>query len=302
MRNGRAKALISNTVIFAVGNALTKLIQLVLMPLYTTFMTVGDYGVAELVNNMSDLLYPLLCLCIFESVFRFAMERDVDKGSLLVGAIGLLVAMTPIGFLVAFVAYAVFAYEQAWACLLLVVAVSARTILAQFARGVGEVRRFAVSGVLNTLALLAFTIVFIVFFGWGVPGYIAALILGNIGSSLYIAASCRLWRFVGSRPDKSLLLRMLTYSLPLLPNTLAWWFMNIFGRYAILIFQGPVSAGLYTAASKLPSLVNFLSTIFQQAWQISAAQELDSKDGVQVLLQGLRPLRGIPLLWLLGAR
>ena len=85
MRNGRAKALISNTVIFAVGNALTKLIQLVLMPLYTTFMTVGDYGVAELVNNMSDLLYPLLCLCIFESVFRFAMERDVDKGSLLAG-------------------------------------------------------------------------------------------------------------------------------------------------------------------------------------------------------------------------
>ncbi len=281
MRNGRAKALISNTVIFAVGNALTKLIQLVLMPLYTTFMTVGDYGVAELVNNMSDLLYPLLCLCVFESVFRFAMERDVDKGSLLVGAIGVLVAMTPIGFLVAFVAYAVFAYEQAWACLLLVVAVSARTILAQFARGVGEVRRFAVSGVLNTLALLAFTIVFIVFFGWGVPGYIAALILGNIGSSLYIAVSCRLWRFVGSRPDKSLLLRMLTYSLPLLPNTLAWWFMNIFGRYAILIFQGPVSAGLYTAASKLPSLVNFLSTIFQQAWQISAAQELDSEDGVR---------------------
>ena len=56
--------------------------------------------------------------------------------------------------------------------------------------------------------------------------------------------------------------------------------MNIFGRYVLLFFQGPVAAGMYTAASKLPSLMNFLSTIFQQAWQISAAQELESKDGV----------------------
>lgn len=281
MRAGRAKTLISNTVIFAVGNALTKLIQLVLMPLYTTCMTVGDYGVAELVNNMSDLLYPLLCLCIFESVFRFAMERDIDKGDLLAGAIGVLITMTPIGFLAAFIAYTVFSYEQAWACLILVIAVSTRTVFAQFARGTGEVKRFAISGVLNTLILLAFTIIFVVCLRWSIPGYIAALILGNVGSSLYIIASCRLWQFSGSHPDRHLLRKMLSYSLPLLPNTLAWWFMNIFGRYVLLIFQGPVLAGLYTAASKLPSLVNFLSTIFQQAWQISAAQELDSEDGVK---------------------
>lgn len=281
MQNGRARTLISNTAIFAVGNALTKLIQLVLMPLYTTYMTVGDYGIAELVNNMSELLYPLLCLCIFESVFRFAMERDIDKGNLLAGAVGVLFIMLPIGFLIALIAYIVFSYEQAWVCLLLVIAVSTRTIFAQFARGSGEIKKFAISGVLNALLLLLFTVVFVACLHWSIIGYIAALILGNIGSCLYIIVTCRLWRFASSRLDRHLLRKMLSYSLPLLPNTLAWWFMNIFGRYVLLIFQGPISAGLYTAASKLPSLVNFLSTIFQQAWQISAAQELNSKDGVK---------------------
>lgn len=281
MQNGRARTLIFNTAVFAVGNALTKLIQLILMPLYTTYMTVGDYGIAELVNNMSELFYPLLCLCIFEAVFRFAMEKDIDKGHLLAGAVGVLFIMLPVGFLIALIAYTVFSYEQAWVCLLLVITVSVRTIFAQFARGSGEVKKFAISGVLNALLLLAFTVIFVVCLHWSIIGYITALILSNIGSCLYIIVTCQLWKFVSARPDRHLLRKMLSYSLPLLPNTLAWWFMNIFGRYVLLICQGPISAGLYTAASKLPSLVNFLSTIFQQAWQISAAQELDSKDSVK---------------------
>ena len=280
MVQGRAKALMSNTIVFAVGNALTKLIQLVLMPLYTTYMTVGEYGTAELVNNLSDLLYPILCLCTFESVFRFAMERDVDKGELLAGALGLLALTIPVGCVVAAIAFWGFSYDLAWGCLALVVAVGVRTTLAQFARGAGKVKAFALSGVLNTFLLLAFSIGFLALLHLGIVGYIGALLLGNAGSAVYLVFVCRLWRYAGSRPRKALVRRMLAYSLPLLPNSLAWWLMNIFGRYVLLFFQGATAAGLYIAASKLPSLVNFLSTIFQQAWQISAAQELGSEDGI----------------------
>ena len=280
MPRGRAGTLISNTLVFAFGNALTKMIQLVLMPLYTTFMSVEEYGVAELVNNMSELLYPLMCLCIFEAAFRFAMDRDIDKSDLFAGALSLLLIMTPLGAVVASVAFFLFSYDLSWVCFALVISVSLRTILAQFARGIGDTRRFAASGVLNTMLLLAFNVAFLVALDLRVLGYICALILSNVGSALYIFLSCQLWRFSKGRPTRNLLRKMLAYSLPLLPNTLAWWFMNIFGRYVLLFSQGPVAAGMYTAASKLPSLVNFLSTIFQQAWQISAAQELESKDGI----------------------
>lgn len=80
---GKYRSLASNTLIFTIGNALVKLIQLLLLPLYTSYMATSDYGVAELVNNLSDFLYPLFCLAIYESVFRFLMEKDAPKEELL---------------------------------------------------------------------------------------------------------------------------------------------------------------------------------------------------------------------------
>lgn len=274
---GKFRSLASNTLVFTIGNALVKLIQLLLLPLYTSYMVTADYGVAELVNNLSDFLYPLLCVAIYEAVFRFLMEKDASKEELLGGGLLVLFVTIPVGAIVSEIAFKVFSYEHAWDCYSLVVAVSVRMLLAQFARGSGEVVRFAASGVLNALFLLAFDIIFLVVFNGGVRGYVLALVLGNFCSACYLFVSCKIWRYIGKLPSRHLLKRMLVYSLPMLPNQLAWWFLNIFGRYVILAFQGPVAAGIYTAASKFPSMVNFMSSIFRQAWQISAAREMDDE-------------------------
>ena len=64
------KQLLSDTVVFGVGNALMKLVQFCLMPIYTAYMTTEQYGVGELINNLNELLYPLACLAIYDAVFR----------------------------------------------------------------------------------------------------------------------------------------------------------------------------------------------------------------------------------------
>ena len=47
------KQLLSDTVVFGVGNALMKLVQFCLMPIYTAYMTTEQYGVGELINNLN---------------------------------------------------------------------------------------------------------------------------------------------------------------------------------------------------------------------------------------------------------
>ncbi len=39
-----------------------------------------------------------------------------------------------------------------------------------------------------------------------------------------------------------------------------------------------MAAGLFTAASKMPALVNIVASVFQQAWQYSTAREINSPD------------------------
>ena len=49
-------------------------------------------------------------------------------------------------------------------------------------------------------------------------------------------------------------------------------------RYILMLFWNAGVVGLYTAASKLPAMINLVSSIFQQAWQYSTAKEIESED------------------------
>ena len=66
---------------------------------------------------------------------------------------------------------------------------------------------------------------------------------------------------------------MLTYSFPLIPNMLSWWFTNVSSRYIVMLYCGMGVAGSFSAASRLPAMVNILSSVFQQAWQLSSVRE-----------------------------
>ena len=73
---------------------------------------------------------------------------------------------------------------------------------------------------------------------------------------------------------------MVRFSIPLIPNTMFWWITNLSDRYLIgyLMEDGTRHTGIYAAASKLPNFVTLVSTIFMQAWQLSAIQEYHTKD------------------------
>ena len=81
--NKKFKSLFSDTLIFAVGNILTKLILFVLMPIYTSAMTTSEYGTGELIYNTVELTLPIVTLCLYEAVFRFSIDIESDHKKLL---------------------------------------------------------------------------------------------------------------------------------------------------------------------------------------------------------------------------
>ncbi len=276
----RYKKLFSDTIIFAIGNFLVKLFQFLLMPLYTSAMTTSEYGVAELLNNTTELLYPIITLGIYEAVFRFVLDKDSDHRQLLSN--GLAISFLGIGFtfLVALAVQQFIHYEYLYYLLLVLFSMSLRMVVAQYARGVGRVVSFSISGVVNVLGLFLSNVILLTVCHAGVYGYLISLAVGNFLSILYLFLSCRMWRdLTKPRFGDGTIKQMLLYSLPLIPNMLSWWITNLSGRYIVLFFCGAGMAGMFAAASKLPSIVNMVASIFQQAWQISSAQALGDKTG-----------------------
>ena len=117
------------------------------------------------------------------------------------------------------------------------------------------------------------------YFHLGLNGYFWSLILGNLIGCIVYFIWGRYYRYISYRlVDKALLKRMLLYCIPMIPNALFWWANSSINRYFLTAMVSVSAVGLFAAASKIPSMLNMVTSIFQQAWSVSAIQEYQSEE------------------------
>ncbi|MGX7150929.1 lipopolysaccharide biosynthesis protein [Enterococcus ureasiticus] len=273
--------LISNSIIFTIGNFGSKLLLILLVPLYTYSLTPTEYGSVDLLMTTVSLLLPIVSLNIFDGVIRFVMDKNESKEKVFTNSVFLLFIMaiaSSLGIICLSFLFPLsnhFWYYLYWILILQAL----QTTFAQFARGIDKIKVYALSGVLLTFVTAVLNIILLVIFKMGIQGYLISLVLANIITIIYIACVLKIWSFIHfNKLDKELIRRLLIYSLPLIPNAIMWWLMNASSRYFVVFFIGSSANGLLAVANKIPSLVSLLNTIFMQAWQMSAIEEFDSED------------------------
>ncbi|PKY74081.1 hypothetical protein CYJ23_10850 [Actinomyces oris] len=271
--------LLGNTLVFALGGLAIKAVSLVLMPLYTTALTAGEYGTAELLNSAIEIVLPLLSAGVVEALYRFSIDDDVPKDELFAGSLVVLGGGVVCAGVACALGRVLWNMEHAGSFFVLFCSVCVFKATTQLARGLGHVRRFVAYGLINALAMVVSTYLLLVRAHLGVEGYLWSFTIGYLVGGLVAFLGSAEYRLLAPfRVDRDLLRRMLVYSLPLVPNLLSWWLVSVSGRYVVLWGSGVVAAGLFTAASKMPALVNIVASVFQQAWQYSTAREIDSPD------------------------
>lgn len=277
------KSLAQNIVLFAVNSVATKLIAFVLVPLYTYYLSEGEYGITDMSLTVITLMVPLATLSISDAVLRFVIDdskntdRYVTAGlAIVLVSFAIVTVMLPLldlgifgglgdyklWFLAAYASNAMLTYQS------------------NVARALDQVRIIPFAAGISSLATLIGAFVFIAQLRLGVEGYFIATILGGVcGSLVYEALGKHRDHLlhVGMSDLRVDLKKMMSYAIPLTPNTLFWWVNNSISRFFVTGFLGIASNGLYAAASKIPNLLNAVFQIFQQAWQISAYQEFKKR-------------------------
>ena len=156
---------------------------------------------------------------------------------------------------------------------------SVRAQCSQFVRARELVRLFSFDGILTTLLLLVFNIIFISHMGMGVRGFMLSTILSDLSSSVFLFFAAGLRRYLKAGAFSLELGKvMLRFCIPLIPTTVMWTFTGFSDQLFIGGIKGDDDAGIYSAATKIPNLVSMLSTIFFQSWNMSAITENDSSD------------------------
>ena len=268
----------------------TRLISFVLIPLYTYFMSAGEYGLTDMSLTVISLLTPLVTLDIAESAIRYIVGDHARTNEYAAVALGITLASVAIVALFTplldFGAFGGLGAYKGW--FVLAYATSAlMSMCGQVARGMNRVKLIPICATASSLVTLALAAALIGASGMGVVGYFMSvsagptiaivlyLTVGGIGSAVIRGAHAIVVLSHGEL--KELVVPMLRYSLPLIPNSLFWWMGSSINRLFITGALGISASGMFAAASKVPNLINTAYSVFQQAWQLSAFQESEDE-------------------------
>ena len=73
------KYLLKNVGVLTIGNLSSKILIFLLVPLYTSVLSVEEYGVYDLAASMVQLLMPVATCGIIGGVMRFIMDQSSDR-------------------------------------------------------------------------------------------------------------------------------------------------------------------------------------------------------------------------------
>lgn len=280
------KNLAVNTVLFALNSVATKLVTFMLVPLYTAYMTAGEYGLTDMSLTVINLVTPLVTLDVADAAVRFIVSDRARSDMYTTVSIG--VTIVSIAIVAVFAplldlpAFGGLGNYKVW----FIAAYAASALLnlcGEVTRGMGRVKIIPICASASSVVTLTTAVLTIGWARMGVSGYFISVVVGPvIGISLYIwlgglgDAIVRGFRQLGSLTKEgvwSLVRPMMRYALPLIPNSLFWWLSSGINRLYITSALGISASGMFAAASKVPNLLNTVYSIFLQAWQLSAFQE-----------------------------
>ena len=271
------KSLIKNSFLFAIGSIGSKAISFFMLPLYTRMLTTSDYGQLDILQTTISLLIPLVTFQVVEAVFRFSVDmRDKDSASKVLTN-GIFLCL--IGMLITLLLFPIFNNFEPFATYttmfyLIMFLTIFHGIIKQFVRGLEKIKTFVAADLIYTGSFVTFNIVFLVNLRMGLRGYFLSMVLAHLVAIIVLIIFGNVFKYLNLKSfNKKLLKTMLIYSIPLIPNGLMWWVMNVSDRYILTYFLGFDATGIYSVSYKFPSLITLMNSIFFMAWQLSAMQE-----------------------------
>ena len=278
--NNKYRNLLKDTVIFAIGGIGSKLILFFLVPLYTNYLSTEEYGIADLIFTISQFIIPFVSLVVFDAVVRFALSKsekkeDVLLCSLVVWGIGSLVTVLAVPLVGLYAPIA----KWKWHLCVYVIINIFMNIELNYIKAKEQNKLYATISIVQTLTMALSNILFIVVIPLGIDGYVFANIIGNLIAALGIFVFGKILRDIRrAKFSSSLLKRMLVFSAPLVLNNVSWWAIHSANKIIVELMLGASILGIYTVATKIPSLINVLISIFQQSWGISSVKEIESSN------------------------
>jgi O-antigen/teichoic acid export membrane protein len=274
-----------HSAIYGLGGLVSRILAVLLLPLYTTYLTTTDYGRVETLVALTAILVTLLRAGISNAFFRFYFDspEPAERLRVLRTAFWFTIATSTAGL------FAGWVFAQPLADLLVVedaalvraafVALWAQMNYEQLTalfRVEERSTAFVAASLTNVALTIAATVLLVVVFEQGALG----VIVGNFTGTLLVYAALLGYRReqLGLQFDNELLRRMNRFGLPLVPSGLALWVLNFSDRFFLARISGQDEVGRYSLGVRIASAMVLLLVAFRTAWPAFAYSIDDDRE------------------------
>lgn len=261
------KKLAINSGIYSLGNLSTKLAGLILLPLYTDYLSVAEYGTIGIIEVTSAIIMAVFGLGLTWAFNRWYWDIEYRdrQGSLFFSTYGFVflsaVAMAGLLFVFAHpISLFLFNKVSYVYIIKLMGIVTALDMVNRVTLALLKLQEkailFSVVNISRLLINLGFTILFIVQYGHGIAGIYEAQIIGQ--SVFFLIVLHYILKNMSFSFDLKLIREMLIFSMPLMLSTISVMILSMTDRYALRFITGFEDVGVYTFGFKIANTIKVL--------------------------------------------
>lgn len=255
---------------------LQKGISFFLMPLYTAFLSPSDYGILGVVSSVSSLMAVFITLGLEAAAARFYYKynKDEDQAKKIYGNVALLILANSLlwgsifigghKWLVQPMVGDIEFYPYVFIGLLYVIVTPMYLLYQNYLQTRQNAALYGVNSLLFFLLQVVLTVLSLTVFNLGVIGVLLSQLTTAVVFFIYVFFS-----FVRKQTlkiDSKTLKDSFSYSLPLLPHTLANWSNGTLDKLLVNGIRSQSDAGMYNLGQQYGSVMTFVVNAINQAY------------------------------------
>jgi len=258
----------SQSGIYVLGGILQRSVGFFLLPLYTSFLTPEDYGIAGLISVSISLLLPVGIMGISTSLMIEYYHSDSEKEKKSIVSTAIVISsltsifISTILFLSSRIISNILFSSSNWTYCLQLASISflfscISSVGFSFLRTRQQPIRFRSLSIASAVISALLNVLFIAHLGHGVAGFFEASVL----TGLFQTGLLSFWiiKYVErSKIKKSIAISLLKLGFPDIPIRLSGWALTSANRYLLAIFASIAEVGIFNLAFRISSILELL--------------------------------------------
>jgi O-antigen/teichoic acid export membrane protein len=300
------KNILKHSFVYGISNVAQKASGVILLPLFTYYLTVEEYGRYGLLFITTVILSQSLVLGQSSAVIRYNNLVDYrDKRKSIFFTLTLIVLFVTIAFVLISELY--LDQISGWfgslqdfklpikVCVYIVAAVTLNNVLLGKVRADERSILYTVSGLVKIFIQIGFTIYFLVYLKMGLVGVLLGQLSGEVSTILVVFPS--LLNEIEFKFERSIVKDALSFGFPLVFSAVAINLLNGSDRYIIKFLIGEKVLGLYELGYRVGGIINMMMIIPFNLSLLPLAYKIYQTEGDKDYYKKLKTYLAFVLLW-----